>query len=110
MIVNLNAAPLLLITVLKWHAPASFALWRRQPQPHQVSSRRRRWIVFVGGAGMEDGQVAEELDIPDLEDHMQGFSRANRFEDSGGFVLSGGQGGDDACYLVRLCGVGWSVG
>ena len=45
---------------------------------------------------MEDVLVGEELDVADFEDHVEGFTEADGFEDVGGFELRRGEGRDEA--------------
>lgn len=44
-------------------------------------------MVRISGARVQDVAVGEELDIPDLEDHMQSQLVRGGFQDAHGFVL-----------------------
>ena len=53
-------------------------------------------MILVLGSGMQNLGVGDELDIANLEDHVQGEALAGCFEHVRGFDLRGGQWGDDA--------------
>ena len=61
-----------------------------------MSPGRRRGVVLVLGARVQHVRVGQELDIPDVEDHVQGEALAGLFEDFEGVELSGGEWRDDA--------------
>ena len=48
-------------------------------------------VIGVGGAGMEDVRVAEELDVADLQDHVQRQPQARVLEDLDGALLDVGE-------------------
>lgn len=76
--------------------PASLGLRRRQPQTHEVPARRRGSVVGVGRAAVQGVRIAEELDVADLEDHVQRQAHAGLFQHGGGVLLCFGEGRDDA--------------
>lgn len=76
--------------------PTSLRLRRRQPQTHKVSAGCRRRVVGVGGAAVQGVRVAEELDVADLEDHVQRQAHAGFFQHGGGVLLGFGERRDDA--------------
>jgi len=76
--------------------PASLGLRRRQPQTHKVPARRRRRVVSISRAAVQGVRVAEELDVADLEDHVQRQAHAGFFQHGGGVLLCLGEGRDDA--------------
>lgn len=45
---------------------------------------------------MQDVRVGDELDVADVEDHVQGEALAGLLEDFDGFELLGRERGDDA--------------
>lgn len=45
---------------------------------------------------MQDVRVGDELDVADIEDHVEGEALAGLLEDFDGFELLGGERGDDA--------------
>lgn len=62
-------------------------------------------MILVRGAGMEEVLVVHELDVSDVEDHVQGEALAGVFEYADGFALGGGEGGDDAAVGEALEGL-----
>lgn len=63
---------------------------------------RRRSVVGVCRAGVQDVRVGEELDIANVKNHVQGEAVAGGLEDLESLDLGGGEGWDDA--LVREAG------
>lgn len=53
-------------------------------------------MVRVRGASVQDVRVGDELDIADVEDHVQGQTLGGFFQNAEGFLLAVGEGGDDA--------------
>ena len=53
-IIDLDPTSLLRIAIMKRQFPASFVLRRREPKPHQMTSRSRWSMIFVCCPGMED--------------------------------------------------------
>ena len=97
MVINLDPTALLLNTIPERQPPAALALRRGQPQPHQVAARGGGCVVRVGGAGVQDVRVGKELDVADVEDHVQRELVAGFLEDAQGFLLGVGEWRDDAC-------------
>ena len=60
-----------------------------------MPARCRRGMILVRRAGMEEVLVVHELDVPDIEHHVQREALARVLEDADGFALRGGEGGDD---------------
>jgi len=87
--------------------PATLFLWRAQPQPHQVAAGSWRRVVLVLSTGMEHMLVRQNLDVADIEDHMQGEFEAGVFEDLGGAELGRGERWNQA--RVREAGKGFYV-
>lgn len=96
-IVDLDAAPLLLLAVVERQLPPAFLLGRAQPQPHQVAPRRRRRIVLVRRAGVQDVVVGQELDVANVKDHVQREALARLFQDRSGVLLGVRERRDEAC-------------
>lgn len=59
--------------------PTALAGGGAQPQAHEVAPGHAgvRAVVSVGGAGVQDVGVGDELDVADLEDHVQLDARAD---------------------------------
>lgn len=106
-VVDLDAAPLLLVAVPEGQLPAALVLRRREPEAHQVPAGRGGRVVGVRRAGVQDVRVGQELDVADVEDHVQREAVAGGLEDLEGLQLGGGQGWDDA--LVGEAGQGADV-
>lgn len=79
LIIHLDPPTLLLITIPKRQLPPTLTLRRRQPQPHKMAARCRGRMVRIFGAGMQNVRVRDELDVADLEDHVQGVCVAGFF-------------------------------
>jgi hypothetical protein len=60
-----------------------------------MSPGRWRRVVPVRGPRMQDVRVGEELDIADLEDHVQRETVAGFLEDAEGFLLGVGEWWDE---------------
>lgn len=95
-VVQLHTTPLLVRRVGERQFPASLGLGRRQPQTHEVPAGRRRRVVGVGRAAVQGVRVAEELDVADLEDHVQRQAHAGLLQHGGGVLLRVRQRRDDA--------------
>ena len=54
--------------------------------------RRWRRVILVRGACVENVLIREELDVADLEYHVERFAQADLLEDVGGFELLRGKG------------------
>jgi hypothetical protein len=107
LIVQLNPAPLLVRRIRERQLPTSLRLRRRQPQPHKVPARRRRRMIRVSSPAVQDVRVREELDIANLEDHVQRQAHARVFKHLRGFDLCGRQRRDLA--NVAVAGEGLDV-
>lgn len=59
-----------------------------------MPGRLRGSVVLVRRAAVEGVRVAEELDVADLEDHVQGQAHASLFQHGGGVLLGGREGWD----------------
>lgn len=81
--------------------PTALAERGAQPQAHEMAAGHAglRSVVPVGGAGVQDVGVGHELDIADLEDHVQLDAGADVLERLERVYLLGRQWRDDA--LVR---------
>ena len=53
-------------------------------------------MVFILGPSVQNMGISQELDIADLEDHVQGETLAGLFEDVCCGELGGGELGDEA--------------
>lgn len=62
-VVDLDAAPLLVLAVVEGQLPATLVLWCAQPQSHQVPAGRWWREVFVRCPGVKDVVVGQELDV-----------------------------------------------
>lgn len=97
MIVDLNASPLLLPTIMKRQLPAALILGRAQPQTHEMPPRRWRRVVLVRRARVQDVVVRQELDISNIEDHMQRQAQTRRLEHLSGVELRRRKRRDEPC-------------
>lgn len=94
-VVNLDPSPLLLLAVVERQFPSALLLRRAQPQPHQVTPRRWRRKVLVRCAGMQDVVVGQELDVANVENHVQREALGRLFKDGGGALLGVGERRDE---------------
>lgn len=106
-VINLDATPLLVFAVVEGQLPATLILWCAQPQPHQVSARRWWRVVLVCCPGVQDVVVGQELDVTNVQDHVQSEAQAGLVKDGSGAELLGRKRRDDA--LVAEAGQGLDV-
>lgn len=66
---------------MEWQLPATLVLWCAQPQPHQMSAGRWWWVVLVCCPGMQNMVVRQELDVTDIQYHVQGEAQTGLVED-----------------------------
>ena len=95
-IINLDPPPLLLPTIMKRQFPPPFLLRGAQPQPHEMPPRCRRRVVLVRRPRVQDVVVGQELDVADVEDHVEGQPLTGFLQDGGGFFLRSGERRDEA--------------
>ena len=97
-IIDLDAASLALIGVGEGQSPTTLAERGAQPQAHEVATGHAgvRAVVPVGGAGVQGVGVGDELDVADVEDHVQLDARADVLQRLERVHLLRRQGRDDA--------------
>jgi hypothetical protein len=54
-------------------------------------------MISVRSAGVQDMRIGQELDIANIENHVQRETLAGFFKNLQGLVLCWGQRGDDSC-------------
>ena len=87
LIIDLDTTPLLLITIPEGQLPATLTLRCRQPKTHKVAAGGRRRVIRVLSAGMQDVRIRQELNITNIEDHVQRQTHAGCFQHAQGFLL-----------------------
>lgn len=87
LVINLNSTSLLLITIPERQLPATLILRRRQPKTHKVATGGRGCMIRVCGAGMQNVRIRQELNITDIEDHVQRQAHTGFFQHAQGFLL-----------------------
>lgn len=95
-VVDLDSTTLLVLIIGERQVPATFAVRRREPQSHEMSAGERRSVVLVRSSGVKDVCIGQELNVADLENHVQSKSLAGLLEDGGCMLLLGRKSGDDA--------------
>lgn len=58
-------------TILERPLPTTLTLGSGQPEPQEVTPRCRRRVVGVSGSRVENMCIGDELNVTDLEDHVQ---------------------------------------
>lgn len=86
----------------KGKLPATLGLRRSEPQPHEVPSGRWRLVVGVSCARVQDVRVGNELNVADLEDHVQGEAHAGLLQDARSLLLRFAEGWDFADVAEAL--------
>lgn len=94
-VIDLNTTALLVVAVLERQLPSTLTLRCGEPQTHQMASGQWRSVVLVGGSGVENVVVGQELDITNLENHVQRQPHAGVFEDLDSTLLLLGKSGDE---------------
>jgi hypothetical protein len=95
-VINLNPSPLLLPTIMEWQLPTTLVLRRAQPQSHQMPARCGWREVLVRSPRMQHVVIRQELDVANVENHVQCELEASVLEDLGGARLLRGKSRDQA--------------
>lgn len=70
-VIDLDTTPLLVLAVMEGQLPTTLILWCTQPQPHQMPARRWWREVLVRRPGVQNVVVRQELNVANVQDHVQ---------------------------------------